>query len=50
VTYLRGAGYQDTMLAGMQRYAQLRWATVGYGGAAVGLRHALYSWGAAQAR
>jgi hypothetical protein len=46
VTYLRGAGYQG-FHAGW--HATLRTTTVGYGGAAVGLRHALYCWGATQA-
>jgi hypothetical protein len=46
VTYLRGAGYQG-FHAGW--HAMLRTTTVGYGGAAVGLRHALYRWGATQA-
>jgi hypothetical protein len=35
------------MLAGTRRYARLRWAM--HGGAAVGLRHAVYRWGATQA-
>jgi hypothetical protein len=46
VTYLRGAGYQG-FHAGW--HDTLRTATVGYGGAAVGLRHAVYRWGATQA-
>jgi hypothetical protein len=46
VTYLRGAGYQG-FHAGW--HATLRTTTVGYGGAAVGLRHAVYRWGATQA-
>jgi hypothetical protein len=46
VTYLRGAGYQG-FHAGW--HATLRTTTFGYGGAAVGLRHALYRWVATQA-
>jgi hypothetical protein len=46
VAYLRGAGYQG-FHAGW--HTTLRTTTVGYGGAVVGLRHALYRWGATQA-
>jgi hypothetical protein len=46
VTYLRGAGYQG-FHAGW--HATLRTTTVGYGGAAVGLQHAVYRWRATQA-